>query len=659
MKLHLRHLVLLTGLLAAGVILMNTSCAEDRSTGEKMGMRKQTVRAPDFPDDAEWLNTDRPLSLRELQGKVVLLDFWTYCCINCIHILPDLKKLENKYEEELVVIGVHSAKFTTERGKENIRQAILRYNITHPVVNDPRLRIWQEYGARAWPTLVLIDPEGYVVKKHAGEGIFKPFDSAIADLISEYGNSIDRRPLDLTLEREKTAETFLKFPGKVTVDDKMDRLYITDSNNHRIVITDLGGKLIDIIGSGNPGIDDGNYDEAEFNQPQGTAISGNTLYIADTENHLIRKVHLQEKRVETVAGTGKQAYQPNDAGPAMKVSLNSPWDLTVVDRTLFIAMAGNHQLWRMDLQESYITAHAGSGRENILDGSLTKAQLAQPSGITSDGDYLYFADSEVSGIRKASVSANGKVTTLVGHGLFDYGDNDGALEHALLQHPLGVVHADDRLYLADTYNNKVKVIKPEEGTIQRYAGTGEAGMADGTRRNATFDEPGGIDFADGKIYIADTNNHLVRVIDTMTGEVSSLRVSGIGEKSMSQMTGGSQAPDSLVSPVNLGSAEQIKLTFRLPDGFKLNPLAESYVRLYAQSIDFRRTVKVTSGEMSIPVSFASAPDTLRAELVLYYCREENEGLCYIENLIYGIPNDSNGSENEIAIRHTISKSAGM
>jgi thiol-disulfide isomerase/thioredoxin len=154
------------------------------------------VRAPEFPR-AEWLNVAAPLSLKSLRGKVVLLDFWTYGCINCMHVIPDLKRLEEKYAEELVVIGVHSAKFTNEKNTENLRRILVRYDIDHPVVNDAEFTIWRSYGARAWPTLVLIDPEGYVVGAASGEGHGDGFDRAIAAVIHVFDERglIDRTPL--------------------------------------------------------------------------------------------------------------------------------------------------------------------------------------------------------------------------------------------------------------------------------------------------------------------------------------------------------------------------------------------------------------------------------------------------------------------------------
>jgi thiol-disulfide isomerase/thioredoxin len=268
------------------------------------------VNAPDFPEGIEWLNTDRPLSLRELRGKVVVLDFWTYCCINCMHIIPDLKKLERKYANELVVIGVHSAKFAGERETDNIRQAILRYEIEHPVVNDKDMAVWQQFAVRAWPTLMLIDPAGKVIGYTSGEGIYEPFDKLIGKVVETFGakGQLDRAPLKLKLERHRAPASMLAFPGKVLADEKSGQLFIADSNHNRVVVVSLEDASVkEVIGSGEIGFADGGFEQVSFNHPQGMAFDGRVLYVADTENHAIRAVDFEKRAVATIAGTGEQA----------------------------------------------------------------------------------------------------------------------------------------------------------------------------------------------------------------------------------------------------------------------------------------------------------------------------------------------------------------
>ena len=486
-----------------------------------------TVNAPDFPQDLEWINTEHPLSIKDLRGKIVLLDFWTYCCINCMHILPDLKRLEHKYKEELVVIGVHSAKFTGERETENIRQAVLRYEIEHPVVNDHKMQVWQEYAVRAWPTVMLLDPLGKVIGAHSGEGVHKVFDPVIAQMIDHFDQvgQLDRRPQNFALESEPASP--LSFPGKILADAPGSRLFITDSNHNRIVVASIeNGQILDIIGSGESGLTDGAFGAACFKHPQGIALDGDFFYIADTENHAIRRADLQTRVVWTLAGDGIQSGDDDCApGQAKGRRLNSPWDLTVVHGVLFIAMAGSHQIWGLDLEGGIIAGHAGSGAEDHLDATLLAAALAQPSGLSTDGRVLFIADSEVSSIRTADLDPRGgHVRTVVGQGLFDYGDVDGIGDEVRLQHPLDVEYVGGTLYVADTYNNKIKTIDLKTRQTATFAGTGEADLIDGAAGQAEFDEPAGLSAAAGKLYVADTNNHAIRVIDLETRIVKTLEL---------------------------------------------------------------------------------------------------------------------------------------
>lgn len=394
--------------------------------------------APEFPAHLEWLNTDRRLTIGDLAGKFVLLDFWTYCCINCMHVLPELKKLEERYPE-LVVIGVHSAKFNNEKVKENICQAILRYDIEHPIIIDNNFEIWKIYGINAWPSFILIGPDRQIIGRASGEGIFDRFDAVMSKLISTYleAGMLDRVRMQFATLNHAASETFLRFPGKIDVDSASEKLFISDSNHNRIIVASPDGEVSDIIGSGKEGRTDGSFSEASFFRPQGVAFDSlrNCLYVADTENHLICKPDLKDKTVSTVLGRGEKGFPRQEGGIGSEVSSNSPWDLAILGIHLYIAMAGCHQLWRMSLEDHYAEVYAGSGIEGLLDGPRLYASLAQPSGITTDGRALYFADSEVSAVR---VVENDAVTTLIGKGPFIFGDIDGPFGSARIQHPIGV-----------------------------------------------------------------------------------------------------------------------------------------------------------------------------------------------------------------------------
>jgi thiol-disulfide isomerase/thioredoxin len=491
---------------------------------EKPGPRR--MAAPELEGGIAWLNTAGPVRLKDLRGKVVVLDFWTLCCINCIHTLPDLAKLEKKYPNELVVIGVHSAKFDSEKSTESIRKAILRYEISHPVVNDAQMRIWETYGSSSWPSIFLIDPEGYLVAKGAGEGLYEPLDKAVAALIKEHREkkTLNDKPLKFQLARaQETGGSPLFFPGKVVADATSKRLFIADSTHHRIVITDLSGKKIAIAGAGEPGADDGSFATARFNDPQGMALAGEVLYVADRKNHLIRALDLKAQIVKTVAGTGLQGIDRDVGGPALKTGLNSPWDLLLHNGRLYVAMAGSHQIWTFDPAKQQVEPFAGNGRENIHDGTLLNSCFAQPSGLATDGKTLYVADSEVSAVRAVPLDGSGEVRTLVGKGLFKFGDVDGEGDEVRLQHALGLAWHDGKLYVADTYNSKIKVLDPEKRTCRTFMG----GEAEGWLATPVFFEPGGISYADGKLYVADTNAHRIRVVDLKTSAVSTLQLQGV------------------------------------------------------------------------------------------------------------------------------------
>ncbi|MBI3011264.1 MAG: redoxin domain-containing protein [Candidatus Omnitrophica bacterium] len=484
-----------------------------------------SAKAPELEGHAGWLNTDRHLSLRELRGKIVLLDFWTYCCINCMHVLPDLKRLEAKYPNELVVIGVHSAKFSNEQGTEQIRQAILRYGVTHPVVNDREFRVWQRYGVTSWPTLILIDPDGNLVGRLSGEGHYEALDAAIGRLADESRRlgKLDERPLAAHQEPARVGSHGLAFPGKITTDGQ--RLFIADSNHNRVVVADLSGAVLDLIGSGEEGARDGPFERAAFKNPQGMAVEGELLYIADTENHLLRRADLKRREVQTIAGTGRQARSPIAGGKALRTALSSPWDVAWLGGDLYVAMAGLHQLWKLDVKAGTIAPFAGSGEEHIVDGPRRSAALAQPSGITTDGKVLYVADSEVSGVRVVEPGDDGWVRTLIGQGLFQFGDVDGVGAAARLQHPLGVTFHGGRVYVADTYNHKIKRIDPLTKRCETAWGAGRAGSVDGP--TPQFDEPGGLAFAGDRLYVADTNNHAIRVVEPDTGRTRTLTLRGL------------------------------------------------------------------------------------------------------------------------------------
>lgn len=485
-----------------------------------------SVVAPEFPADSIWLNVDKPLALKDLRGKVVLLDFWTYCCVNCLHILPELEQLKEKYGDKLVIIGVHSAKFDNERDTNNIRQAILRYGIDHPVVNDSQSKIWQAYGVNAWPSLVLIGTDGRVIHQSAGEGNFDLIDHAISGAVRDSGPASLQKAVAVSPEGLKRPPTSLRQPTDIAYDNARNVVYILDSGHNRIVAAGLDGKVQAIIGSGVSGKSDGAFDSASFNTPQGICFANGKLYVADTFNHLIRQIDPSSRKVKTIAGTGRRAPGINHkiAGQGLSVPLSSPWDVVVIGDKLYIAMAGFHQLWVLDLKTDQVRAFSGSAQEGLKDGSAVDAELAQPAGMSSDGSQIFLADSEVSAVRKID-SNTGAVKTLVGTGLFDFGDIDGPFAGCRLQHPLSVAPHNGLIYVADSFNHKIKVLDPARKTVSTLVGSGKPGNSDGDFPQ--FFEPSGLTIIPDGILVADTNNNAIRKISLQTGLVTWFTLEGL------------------------------------------------------------------------------------------------------------------------------------
>jgi sugar lactone lactonase YvrE len=428
-----------------------------------------------------------------------------------------LRKLEESFAREVSVVGVHSGKYTTERRTERIRDASIRLGVEHSVVNDRQFRVWRSYAVNAWPTIVIVDPRGRVIGQHAGEFTVEEIEPFLRRVISESDSAgLLRREADhLEADEPTIAPGRLRYPGKVAIGGD-GRLAIADSGHNRILIgrrsADDSTLHVEHVVGGERGFSDGGRAEARFDYPQGLVFHGDRLFVADAGNHAIRSIELQRGEVRTVAGTGSQLRTSADLGAG---ALSSPWDLTVSGDRLFVAMAGSHQLWSLGTNGADLRVHSGNRREDIADGPHVEASLAQPMGIVADaaGQRLYFVDAESSAVRWADVAPAGRVGTVVGTGLFDFGDRDGVGDTVLMQHQQAITVADDgRLLIADSYNDALKWLDPS------------------TRRAETwlrgFHEPSGLAMDDRRVYVADTNAHRIAVVDRQSGVVQELRIEG-------------------------------------------------------------------------------------------------------------------------------------
>ncbi|VXB81022.1 NHL domain-containing thioredoxin family protein [Citricoccus sp. K5] len=540
---------------------VTTAAPEDAASGAAGLRATSRVRASELVG-RNWLNTGgTALDLESLRGKIVILDFWSFCCVNCLHVLDELRPLEAEFHDVLVTVGVHSPKFDHEADPDALAAAVERYDVQHPVLDDPTLTTWQAYSARAWPTLVVVDPEGYIAAHLSGEGHVAGLTSLVDELVAEHeAKGTLHRGNGPYVPPEPVARD-LKFPGKAIAlgarGSQPGTFLVADTGHHRLV--ELAGDLTTVVrtiggavaeGAGSKGTDDGGPETVRFNEPQGLALLpegvatavGYDVVVADTVNHRLRGVSLADGSVRTLAGNGVQrlidperarvaadpenpeetvSLEPFGTDP-LQTSLSSPWDVlwSTAEDTLIVAMAGTHQIFSFDPRTAELAVYAGTGLEGLEDGAPDVAWFAQTSGLAESADgTLWLADSESSALRSITPAIGAEarerqVSSAVGTGLFDFGFRDGAAEQARFQHPLGVAALPDgSVLVADTYN----------GAIRRYAPAGVA--ADGRATEAEVStvarglkEPSDIlvePDADGNpasIVVVETNaHHLVRL----------------------------------------------------------------------------------------------------------------------------------------------------
>jgi len=417
-----------------------------------------------------------------------------------------LRKIEESFPDNVVVVGVHSGKYIAERETSRIREAVLRYDIRHSIVNDRQFRVWRSYAVRAWPTIAVVDREGYVVGAHAGEFTAEMFEPLLDALTA--GSSSKATEHSVSPEVPATKPGLLRYPGKVALSGR--RIAISDTGNHRVVYGELTNerrmKIAKVFTDLQPGAQSA-VDAGTFRSPEGLAFAGDQLYVADSERHIIAAVDLAQGNATVLSGTGEQMRSRSDRASG---ALSSPWDLCVIGGKIYVAMAGVHQVWAIDRETGKAQVHCGAGGEDIADGPLTEALLAQPMGIATDGNRLFFADAESSAVRWADTAAGGSVGTIVGTGLFDFGDTDGVGDKVRMQHQQGLAVRDDELLVADSYNDALKWVKIDT----REARTWVCG----------FHEPGGVAIAERHAYVADTNAHRIMVVDYESGAMEPLEI---------------------------------------------------------------------------------------------------------------------------------------
>jgi thiol-disulfide isomerase/thioredoxin len=584
-------------------------------------LRTPRVRAPELYGAGAWINAAAPLTLAGLRGRIVLLDFWTFCCVNCLHVLEELRDLERRYADVLVVIGVHSPKFAHEADHAALVAAVERYEVDHPVLDDPGLVTWSQYAVRAWPTLAVIDPEGYVVAQMSGEGHGHGLAALLDEIVAEHSakGTLRRGNSYLSVPVEGSPSQ-LRFPAKVAVLPSGE-LLIGDARNHSLafISPDDLDTVVRRIGTGVRGRLDGAA--AEFAEPQGVLVLpvsvaaevGYDVVVADTANHLLRGVHVATGEVTTVGGTGNQWRRGSStAGAALEVDLSTPWDLAWFDDMVVVAMAGTHQLWAFDPEARTAAVLAGTTSEGLRDGPVASAWMAQPSGLAADPDgrTLWIADSETSALR---MLRDGELTTVVGQGLFAFGHEDGPAADALFQHPLGVAMLPDgSVAVCDTYNNAIRRYDPVMDAVTTLA----VGVA----------EPSGAIVVDGQLVVVESAAH--RLSRPVAGAVLETFASGLRS---------TQRPVTELAPGPVA----LEVVFEPPPGQKLDERDGPATRLSVSASPPSLLISGDGASTGLVRSlvFAAAGDgVLHVSAMGASCDTDAEfAACHVHQQDWGIP----------------------
>ncbi len=624
------------------------------STSENI---KKIVSANENGSQTKWINLSRPLELDDLKERVILLDFFTYDCVACLHVLPQIKSLEQEYGSKLTVISVHSGKFDNQKDFNSITKAILKHDITHAVIDDSNLKIWNSFGVRAWPTLVLIDPRGNIKKTYVGEESIKSLADDVKKIVNKFRYQLNRDPLPLLLEKNKVAKRVLSFPTKIEYAKNFPfqghnapAFFIANSGQNNIVVTSLTGEIILQIGSNKGGFLDGNFETAAFSMPEGMLYDSGKLYVADTGNHAIRIIDFKEQTVKTLVGTGLKGSVINgDEINAKEVELSSPTDIEFYPTSshITIANAGTHQLLQYNLNKQTISVLAGNGNEGIDDGKYPKNSLSQTADLTTYDGKLYFVDSESSALRV--LSKDGEVKTLIGKGIQDFGYKNGKKGEALMQHPLGLTADDTGVYVVDSFNNAIRKYDPISGEIRTVIG-GKKGDSLGS--HTEFDEPEGIVSILDRFYVVDSSNNRVVIINR--GKFTSELLETMPPLQLPKEGFLQYLPNLYRAKAAEVATKNVALKINLKKNWKINDLGPSFINLLEMVNDDEATLVATFDWTMIANNDLKLPEldpdkNYMLQGTIYYCENKKNALCYISSYEQQVKANEDETTNSISI----------
>ncbi len=583
---------------------------------------------------ADWVNVAEPLVPDDLHGRVVLLNFWRFGCADCLSEMEGIAQLEKIYGTQLVVVGIHSWQFKEELSDEAISHAMVANGVQHPVANDANQAIAKAFRVTQWPTQILLNPRGGIEAVYAGEGHFDEMQAAIQRMAKLYSGHLRHDPVKL--RGDNTVYTLLDYPGGIAylpMYRNAPALAVADTGHDRVVVSDLQGKVLEVIGSGAQGHSDGIFEDARFSRPEGVAVHGELVYIADTGNHLLRLANLSTRKVVTLAGTGALAAGPlKETQPAAKSMLASPWALALWpdENHVAIAMAGNNQLWSYNVADKTVSLLAGSGDKGQQDGPAASAKLAQPSGLAALGNRLFFTDAQTSTLR---VLEKGQVKTLAGDAAGTAGYKTGPKGGGLMQHPMGLAAVGDMVFIADSYNHAIRAFDLKKGLLENLAGGGESGKANGAGSKASFSQPQGLAAQGGSLFVADTDNSAVRVVEVQGQKVSPLAVH---EEAQKEPVALQEALPNVTEtdPIRLAMQSPVRLNLKLKPGWHIHQEGPSYLALFDLVKNNQVVVSFDRGmllqnRMLIPPRLGMQ---YKLQGTFFYCEDSKQSVCEVQSI---------------------------
>lgn len=461
----------------------------------------------ELPAGLDWLNAT-PASLNDLRGRPVVLAFVNAASAWCTQRLQELANWQARNPGRLHVLVLQVPRFDCERQPQRSLKLLRRHGNAFPALLDADWAAWQRYGIESWPTLLLVDAEGR--ERERIVGLNGDLDRSLSALAENIAPHPDGGRLVETVPEPRLS---LRFPSAVAA--SADRLFIADSGHHRILECTHSGRVLRQFGLGTADSMDGPHDQAAFNRPQGLALEREVLYVADTGNHSLRRINLLNGTVDTLCGNGRAGDPVEGPVAGTNTSLNHPVSLAIAANQVHIACAGDNRLWSYDLGRGELSLRAGTGRLEMRDGNArTIAAFAQPTGLAAVQQVLYVCDALGSAIRSLQLRSD-LVQTLVGQGMWDFGDADGPRASARLQHPLGIALSADAplLWIADSGNGSLRTLR---------LGGGELTTVSLPRR---LHGPTGLAIAGGAVWIAETDAHAVLRYDIVTGELGDVTIS--------------------------------------------------------------------------------------------------------------------------------------